>query len=407
MIVLVLSFLLTCVAATPNYPAVYPGLSVLGSSYHYDPIVAKAVPVAPTVAVAEHTKGDISYTLTDVKSPTGALKQQTAVGKDALGGHTIRHSAQATNVDPHSGQTDVQHDEHEFHINPYLGAAAVHTNNAEGSLNPSIGQAAFAQKTHEAKIAPGHASVADVKETAEVSAFSSAASRDVNAARTDAVHDGIAKNAHTSHKSYLNAPGIGGSSKVAEVNHQSFDGPGYGNLHYDSQSADEAYDAHGRAAANEQGYKLDQAYDARVNLGASNELQYSRHAAHDPYGNYGAVTQTKQSTHGGQLVPIVQEQPAVVIPQPVVYSEPEPVYQKQTSYYEPAPIAYQKKSALVYNEPVPVIYPKQRALVYDEPLPVSYQKHSTLYYEPRAIYKQPVVYGKSHYSGDGYYRHGY
>lgn len=69
------------------------------------------------------------------------------------------------------------------------------------------GKASFAQKVHEAKIAPGHASVADVADTAAVSSHSSAASRDVNAARTDVVHDGIAKNAHASHKSYVNAPG--------------------------------------------------------------------------------------------------------------------------------------------------------------------------------------------------------
>ena len=70
------------------------------------------------------------------------------------------------------------------------------------------GKAAFAQKTHQAKIAPGHSSVADVDETAAVSSAGSAASRNVNAARTDILLEGIAKNAHSSHKSYINLPGI-------------------------------------------------------------------------------------------------------------------------------------------------------------------------------------------------------
>ncbi|GIY60877.1 uncharacterized protein CEXT_446331 [Caerostris extrusa] len=369
---LIISLVVSSAVATPHGGALYSGVGVLGPAYAEQ----AAVPVVGAVKVGAPQES-VSYTVTNVNSPTGSIKQHTAVGKDGLGGHTIRHSAQATNVDPHSGQTDVKTDQHEFHINPFIGQAAVHTNNAEGSLNPTIGKAAFAQKTHEAAIAPGHASVADVADTAAVSSHSSAASRDVNAARTDVLHDGIAKNAHSSHKSYVNAPGIGAASKAAEVNHRSFDGPGYGNLHYDNQAASEAYDALGHASANENGYKLDQAYDTRVNLGASNEVQYSRHAAHDPYGNYGAVTQSRQATQGGQLMPVVQEQPAVYISQPAVpvaYSEPEYV-----------PVSYQKQGAIVYNEPV------------------SYQKHSALVYEPSVVYKQPVVYG----GHGGYYRHGY
>ncbi|XP_054722682.1 uncharacterized protein LOC129232574, partial [Uloborus diversus] len=146
MIALILSIVASCALAAP-----YSGVGIYGPSYS-----------APVLPVAAHNyvhqpKGVLSHTVTNVHSPTGAVKQQTAVEKDHLGGHTIRHSAQASNVDPHTGQTDVKHDEHEFHINPYIGQAAVHTNNAEGSLNPTIGHAAFSQKTHEAKIAPGHA----------------------------------------------------------------------------------------------------------------------------------------------------------------------------------------------------------------------------------------------------------
>ncbi|XP_035229371.1 uncharacterized protein LOC118201381 [Stegodyphus dumicola] len=364
MFALFLPFVLSCAVAAPSGAPIYAGVGVLGPSYH--------APVVPVAAVAQ-PKTAFSYTVTNVNSPTGAIKQQTAVGKDELGGHVIRHSAQATNVDPHSGQTDVKHDEHEFHINPFIGEAGVHTQNAEGSLNPTLGKAAFAQKSHEAKIAPGHTSVADVADTAAVSAFSSAASRDVNAARADVVHDGIAKNAHASHKSYVNTPGIGGHSQAAETNKRSFEGPGYGNLHYDAQSAKEAYDALGHASASENGYKLDQAYDLRVNLGASNELEYSRHAAHDPYGNYGAVTQTREASQGGQLVPVVHEQPAVYISEQV----PAPVVVKEVAPAVPAPV------------------------VYSAPAQVTYQKE--------AYYKEPLVYDEHAYGypHGGYYGHGY
>ncbi|GFQ77392.1 uncharacterized protein TNCT_422731, partial [Trichonephila clavata] len=344
----ILSLVATCAVAVP-YGALHSGVGVLGPVYNAAPVVpvAAVAPVVSTVKVAP--AGDsLSYTVTNVNSPTGAINQQTAVGKDGYGGHTIRHSAQASNVDPHTGQTDVKHDQHEFHINPFIGQAAVHTNNAEGSLNPSVGKAAFAQKTHEAKIAPGHASIVDVADTAAVSSHSSAASRDVNAARSDIVHDGIAKNAHSSHKSYVNA------------------------------------------AENEAGYKLDQAYDARVNLGASNEVQYSRHAAHDPYGNYGAVTQSRQATQGGQLVPVVPEQPAVYVSQPaIVKAAPAVVYPQAESYL------YTKEGASVL--------PETAALVYDEPAPLAYQTHSSLVYEPSAVvYKRPVAYGHQ----GGYYGHG-
>ncbi|GFR14851.1 uncharacterized protein TNCT_283791 [Trichonephila clavata] len=387
----ILSLVATCAVAVP-YGALHSGVGVLGPVYNAAPVVpvAAVAPVVSTVKVAP--AGDsLSYTVTNVNSPTGAINQQTAVGKDGYGGHTIRHSAQASNVDPHTGQTDVKHDQHEFHINPFIGQAAVHTNNAEGSLNPSVGKAAFAQKTHEAKIAPGHASIVDVADTAAVSSHSSAASRDVNAARSDIVHDGIAKNAHSSHKSYVNAAGVGAASQAHETNHRSFDGHGYGNLHYDSQSKNEAFDVLGHASENEAGYKLDQAYDARVNLGASNEVQYSRHAAHDPYGNYGAVTQSRQATQGGQLVPVVQEQPAVYISQPaIVKAAPAVVYPQAESY--------------LYTKEVPVSYQKQAALVYDEPAPLAYQTHSSLVYEPSAVvYKRPVAYGHQ----GGYYGHGY
>jgi hypothetical protein len=317
--------------------------------------------------------------VTNVQTPTGDIKQHTAVGKDVLGGHTIRHSAQASNLDPHSGQSDFKHDEHEFHINPFIGEAAVHTNNAQGSLNPTIGKAAFAQKSHQAKIAPGHSSVADVDETAAVSSIGSAASRDVNAARTDLLLEGVAKNAHSSHKSYVNMPGVAGESQAHETNHRSFDGHGFGNLHYDTQSAKQAYDSLGHASASENGYKLDQAYDARVNLGASNEVEYSRHASHDPYGNYGAVTQTREASQGGQLIPV---NPAVVVEEvaPVVYSEPTPVV-----YSQPTVV----KSPVVYREPVPVAYNEQGSVVYNQP--IVYGAHA---YEPA-------------YPHGGYYQKGY
>ncbi|GFS53207.1 uncharacterized protein NPIL_369911 [Nephila pilipes] len=380
----ILSLVATCAVAVP-YGALHSGVGIVGPAYNAPVVpVAAVAPVVGAVKVA--SAGDLSYTVTNVNSPTGAINQQTAVGKDEFGGHTIKHSAQASNVDPHTGQTDVKHDQHEFHINPFMGHAAVHTNNAEGSLNPTVGKAAFAQKTHEAKIAPGHASVVDVADTAAVSSHSSAASRDVNAARSDIVHDGIAKNAHSSHKSYVNAAGVGAASQAHEANHRSFDGPGYGNLHYDTQSKKEAFDVLGHASENEAAYKLDQAYDARVNLGASNEVQYSRHAAHDPYGNYGAVTQSRQATQGGQLVPVVQEQPAVYVSQ----AAPAVVYPQAESY--------------LYAKEVPVSYQKQAALVYDEPAPLSYQTHSALMYEPSAVvYKRPVAYGHR----GGYYGHGY
>ncbi|GBM23309.1 hypothetical protein AVEN_26031-1 [Araneus ventricosus] len=370
---LILCLVASCAVAAP-YAALNSGVGVLGPAYAAG--VVGAVP--------EHT---LSYTATNVDGPTGAIKQQTAVGKDHLGGHVIRHSAQATNVDPHSGQSDVKTDEHEFHINPYIGQAAVHTNSAQGSLNPTVGKAVFAQKTHEASIAPGHSSIADTADTAAVSPHGTAASQDVNAARTDVVHDGIAKNAHASHKSYVNINGVGGAAKAAETNHRSFDGHGYGNLHYDNQAADQAYDALGHSSANEAGYKLDQAYDARVNLGASNEVSYSRNAGHDPYGNYASVTQSRQATQGGQLVPVVAEQPAVYISQPAVVN--------------PAPVVYSEPQSYFVSKEVPVAYQKQ--VVYSEPAPmVSYQQHSSLAYEPSVVYKQPVVYG-----GHGYYRHGY
>ncbi|KAG8188467.1 hypothetical protein JTE90_008032 [Oedothorax gibbosus] len=437
MIALIIPLVLSSALALPHGASIYSGAGVYGPSYN--------TPLVQAVQVSGHPSPDtLSHTLTNVQTHTGAVKQQTTVGKDVYGGHTIRHSAQATNVDPHSGQTDVKHDEHEFHINPYKGEAAVHTNNAEGSLNPTIGKAAFAQKVHEAKIAPGHASVADVADTAAVSPHSSAASRDVNAARTDVIHDGIAKNAHKSHKSYVNTPGVGGHSKAAETNQRSFDGHGYGSLHYDNQNADDAYDAHGHVASNDNGYKLDQAYDTRVNLGSHNEVEYSRHASKDPYGNYAAVTQSRTAEQHGQLVPVHQEyQPAIVkevtpvvhqeaavyYPQPqavkevgyskysepesYVYANPAPVaYQKQVVYNEPAPVAYPQQ--VVYNEPLPVTYQKHASLVYSEPVPVSYHKHSELVYEPSVVYKRPVAYkqpvayksqayGPVKYSNGGYY----
>lgn len=429
MIALVLTFFVSCTIAAPHGAAIYGGIGVLGPAYN--------APVYPVEGLA-HPKQALSYTVTNVKTHTGDVKQQTAVGKDALGGHTIRHSAQASNLDPYSGQTDFKHDEHEFHINPYLGEAAVHTNNAEGSLNPSFGKAAFAQKSHQAKIAPGHASVADVADTAAVSSVGSAASHDVNAARTDVLLDGVAKNAHTSHKSYNNVPGVAGESQAYEANQRSFDGHGgYGNKHYDSQSAKQAYDAHGHASASETGYKLDQAYDARVNLGASNELEYSRHAAHDPYGNYGAVTQTREASQGGQLVPakstvlvqevapVVYSQPAVpvaytqeaVVKAPIVYNEPAVVYGKQgplvyneqgvvygnqgPAVYNDQAVVYGKQGPVVYNEPA-VVYGKQGPVVYSEPAPVAYKEHTSVVYNEPAVYKQP-------YDSQGYapaYPHG-
>lgn len=122
--------MLSSALALPHGESIYSGVGVYGPSYN-----------TPIVKQYGHPAQDtLSHTLTNVQSATGAVKQQTTVGKDVYGGHTIRHSAQATNVDPHSGQTDVKHDEHEFHINPYKGEAAVHTNNAEGSLNPTIGE---------------------------------------------------------------------------------------------------------------------------------------------------------------------------------------------------------------------------------------------------------------------------
>lgn len=119
---------MSCAIAAPYDGGVYSGLTVLGPSYH--------APIAPVVA----PKGGVSYTVTNVKTPTGEVKQHTAVGNDALGGHTIRHSAQASNLDHYSGQSDFKTDEHEFHINPYIGEAAVHSNNAQGSLNPTLGE---------------------------------------------------------------------------------------------------------------------------------------------------------------------------------------------------------------------------------------------------------------------------
>lgn len=165
--------------------------------------------------------------------------------------------------------------------------------------------------------------------------------------------------------------GVAGESQAHETNARSFDGHGYGNLHYDTQSAKQAYDSLGHASASEAGYKLDQAYDARVNLGASNEVEYSRHASHDPYGNYGAVTQTREASQGGQLVPV---KPAVVVEEvaPVVYSEPSVVN---------APVVYSQQAPVVYREPVQVAY------------------------------NQPIVYGahayETGYPHGGYYQKGY
>lgn len=175
------------------------------------------------------------------------------------------------------------------------------------------------------------------------------------------------------------APGVAGESQAYEANRRSFDGHGYGNLHYDSQAAKQAYDAHGHASASEAGYKLDQAYDARVNLGASNEVEYSRHAAHDPYGNYGAVTQTREASQGGQLVPV---QPAIVVE-------------------EVAPVAAVVKAPVVYSQPAVVKAP----VVYSQPAPVAYKQHASV------VYKQPVVYDAHPYGPayphGGYYKGGY
>lgn len=124
----IVPLMFSCALALPHGASLYSGVGIYGPSYHHAP----ELPIHPS-------QDTLSHTVTNVQSHTGAVKQQTTVGKDVFGGHTIRHSAQATNVDPHSGQTDVKHDQHEFHINPYKGEAAVITNNAEGSLNPTIG----------------------------------------------------------------------------------------------------------------------------------------------------------------------------------------------------------------------------------------------------------------------------
>lgn len=130
----VLPLFVSCVVAAPH-AALYGGLAVLGPAYN-----APIPIVAVETSKPEPPPPSVSYSVSNVQTPTGEIKQQTAVGKDALGGHTFRHSAQATNLDPHSGQSDFKHDQHEFHINPFIGEAAVHTNNAQGSLNPTLGK---------------------------------------------------------------------------------------------------------------------------------------------------------------------------------------------------------------------------------------------------------------------------
>lgn len=129
----VLPLFLTCAAAAPH-AALYGGLAVLGPAYNAPLLPVEAAKIEPP------PQGSVSYSVSNVQTPTGEVKQQTAIGKDARGGHTIRHSAQTSNLDPHSGQSDFKHDEHEFHINPFIGEAAVHTNNAQGSLNPTLGE---------------------------------------------------------------------------------------------------------------------------------------------------------------------------------------------------------------------------------------------------------------------------
>lgn len=163
-----------------------------------------------------------------------------------------------------------------------------------------------------------------------------------------------------------------------------FDGHGYGNLHYDTQSAKQAYDALGHASASEAGYKLDQAYDTRINLGASNEVQYSRHAAHDPYGNYGSVTQAREASHGGQLMPVG----------PQVIVEEAPVVYKETSVVK-APVAYSNLKAPIAPAPVP-------------PAPVALTPIAAGPGVPGSgAYNQPVVYGPHAYEPpyplEGYY----